>query len=67
MAYNSTKHGRAEYGRYMQIPQTELSAIIEELDERDLDILVTIGAGDIDQLVGPIKIMLSTKYEISES
>lgn len=41
--------------------------VIEELDERDLDILVTIGAGDIDQLVGPIKILLSTKYEISEN
>ena len=39
--------------------------MIEELDERDLDVLVTIGAGDIDQLVEPIKIMLSTKYEIS--
>jgi len=39
--------------------------MIEEVDERDLDILVTIGAGDIDQLVEPIKIMLSTKHEIS--
>ncbi len=41
--------------------------VIEELDERDLDIIVTIGAGDIDQLVEPIKILLSTKYEISEN
>jgi UDP-N-acetylmuramate--alanine ligase len=41
--------------------------VIEELDQKDLDILVTIGAGDIDQLVEPIKILLSTKYEISEN
>ncbi len=41
--------------------------VIEELDAKDLDILVTIGAGDIDQLVEPIKILLSTKYEISEN
>jgi UDP-N-acetylmuramate--alanine ligase len=41
--------------------------VIEELDGKDLDILVTIGAGDIDQLVEPIKILLSTKYEISEN
>jgi UDP-N-acetylmuramate--alanine ligase len=41
--------------------------VIEELDERDLDILITIGAGDIDQLVEPIKILLSTKYEISQN
>jgi len=39
--------------------------LIEELDTRDLDILVTVGAGDIDQVVEPIKIMLTTKYEIS--
>jgi len=39
--------------------------LLEEIDKRDLDILVTIGAGDIDQIVGPIKIMLSTKYEIT--
>ena len=39
--------------------------IIEEIDKRDLDILVTIGAGDIDQIVEPLRIMLSTKYEIT--
>jgi hypothetical protein len=27
--YNSCKHGRAEYGHYMQIPNGELSAILE--------------------------------------
>lgn len=39
--------------------------LIEEIDIRDLDILVTIGAGDIDQVVEPLKKMLSTKYEIT--
>jgi UDP-N-acetylmuramate--alanine ligase len=43
------------------------AAIIEELSSRDLDILITIGAGDIDQMVDPIKTMLTTKYEISEN
>jgi UDP-N-acetylmuramate--alanine ligase len=41
--------------------------ILKELNKRSPDILVTVGAGDIDQLVEPIKIMLSTKYEISEN
>lgn len=52
----------------MQIEKKSLCSkvdVIEELDERDLDVIVTIGAGDIDQLVEPIKILLSTKYEIS--
>jgi UDP-N-acetylmuramate--alanine ligase len=40
--------------------------LIEELYNRDLEILITVGAGDIDQLVEPIKIMLKTKYEVSE-
>ena len=39
--------------------------LIEKLKHSDLDVLVTVGAGDIDQLVEPIKTMLSTKYEIS--
>lgn len=41
--------------------------LIEELNKRELEVLVTVGAGDIDQLVEPIKMMLRTKYEISES
>ena len=39
--------------------------IIEEIDKRDLEVLVTIGAGDIDQIVEPLKKMLSIKYEIT--
>ena len=35
------------------------------LKERDLEVLVTIGAGDIDQLVLPVKKLLMEKYEIS--
>jgi len=54
----------------MQINDKSLCSkvdLIEELDAKDLDILVTIGAGDIDQMVEPIKIMLTTKYEVSEN
>jgi len=40
--------------------------LIEDLKTMNLDILVTVGAGDIDQLVEPIKVMLTTKYEIPE-
>jgi UDP-N-acetylmuramate--alanine ligase len=39
--------------------------MMEEIDQRELDILVTIGAGDIDQVVEPIKKMLLTKNEIT--
>lgn len=41
--------------------------LIELLSSNDLEVLVTIGAGDIDKLINPIKIMLETKYEISKS
>ena len=30
MPYDPTKHGRADYGKFMQIPESSLSAIIEE-------------------------------------
>lgn len=39
--------------------------LLQVLRERDIDVLVTIGAGDIDQLVIPIKKLLIDKYEIS--
>lgn len=41
------------------------SDLMEEITGRSLEVLVTVGAGDIDQLVEPLKTMLSTKYEIS--
>jgi UDP-N-acetylmuramate--alanine ligase len=39
--------------------------LIKILEKRDIEVLVTIGAGDIDQLVLPIKTFLKEKYEIS--
>jgi UDP-N-acetylmuramate--alanine ligase len=37
--------------------------LTEELASRPLDILLSLGAGDIDQLVEPIEHLLKTKYE----
>jgi UDP-N-acetylmuramate--alanine ligase len=34
--------------------------------EKDLEVLATVGAGDIDQLVEPIKNMLTKKYELEK-
>jgi hypothetical protein len=33
MSYNTTKHGRAEYGSFMQVPSGVLSSIEQEMDE----------------------------------
>jgi UDP-N-acetylmuramate--alanine ligase len=38
--------------------------LMEKLKEVDVDVIVTVGAGDIDTFVEPIKKMLTTKYEI---
>ncbi|MBS0000089.1 MAG: UDP-N-acetylmuramate--L-alanine ligase [Cyclobacteriaceae bacterium] len=38
--------------------------LFELLKQRDVEVLVTIGAGDIDQLVLPIMNLLKEKYEI---
>jgi UDP-N-acetylmuramate--alanine ligase len=37
--------------------------LMEKLDVLDIDVLATVGAGDIDTFVRPIKEMLMTKYE----
>src|SRR5688572_5628015 len=37
--------------------------LMEKLDAMDIDVLATVGAGDIDTFVQPIKNMLMTKYE----
>jgi len=34
------------------------------LEGIDADVIVTVGAGDIDTFVGPIKNMLKVKYEV---
>lgn len=36
MAYNPDKHGRAEYGRFMQIPESILSGMVEGIENGDL-------------------------------
>lgn len=40
------------------------SDLMEKLEKLDIDILATIGAGDIDTFVEPIKDMLQKKYEV---
>ena len=37
--------------------------LMEKLNAMDIDVLATVGAGDIDTFVQPIKTMLMTKYE----
>lgn len=37
--------------------------LMETLDKLDIDVLATVGAGDIDTFVQPIKNMLNKKYE----
>lgn len=37
--------------------------LMEKLDTLDIDVLATVGAGDIDTFVQPIKNMLNKKYE----
>jgi len=37
--------------------------LISKLDNRELDILVTIGAGDIDKMVLPLKEYITSRYE----
>ena len=38
--------------------------LMEKLGKLDIEILATIGAGDIDTFVEPIKDMLQKKYEV---
>ncbi len=38
--------------------------LMEKLSNTDLDVVVTVGAGDIDTFVQPIKKLLTEKYEI---
>jgi UDP-N-acetylmuramate--alanine ligase len=37
--------------------------VIQKLEENELELVATVGAGDIDTLVDPIKIMLMNRYE----
>jgi UDP-N-acetylmuramate--alanine ligase len=39
--------------------------LLEELKKRDAEVILTLGAGDIDQLVGPINEMLIRKFKLS--
>jgi UDP-N-acetylmuramate--alanine ligase len=36
--------------------------LMDELGRRDLDVVLTLGAGDIDQLVAPIERLLNERY-----
>jgi UDP-N-acetylmuramate--alanine ligase len=36
---------------------------MEKLSSAEIDVIVTVGAGDIDTFVQPIKKMLTDKYE----
>ncbi|MBL7857763.1 MAG: UDP-N-acetylmuramate--L-alanine ligase [Cyclobacteriaceae bacterium] len=45
----------------MRCTKTDL---MQKLENLDIDVLVTIGAGDIDTFVEPIKNWLNTRYEI---
>lgn len=46
--------------RKMQCSKEDL---MQKLQELDVEVIATVGAGDIDTFVGPIKKMLSAKYE----
>jgi UDP-N-acetylmuramate--alanine ligase len=43
--------------------RTSKTELMEKLEKMELDVVVTIGAGDIDTFVEPIKKLLQTKYE----
>ncbi len=38
--------------------------VVEKLKNTDIEVIVTVGAGDIDMLVDPIKEMIKEKYEV---
>ena len=40
------------------------SNLMEKLEKIDVDVVATVGAGDIDTFVEPIKNMLKKKYEV---
>jgi UDP-N-acetylmuramate--alanine ligase len=43
--------------------RTGKADLMEKLDKINIDVLATVGAGDIDTFIGPIKDMLTKKYE----
>ena len=40
------------------------SELLDVISKRDIDVLMTVGAGDIDKLVEPIAEMLKTRYSV---
>ena len=40
------------------------SDVMQKLENINVEVLVTIGAGDIDTFIEPIKVMLNKKYEV---
>ncbi len=41
-----------------------LENIVEEIRNTDIEVLVTLGAGNIDRIVAPLKLMLKEKYNV---
>lgn len=41
-----------------------LEKIVDEIRQREIDTLVTLGAGNIDRIVEPLKLMLKKKYNV---
>ena len=39
------------------------TSLMDELARRDLDVVLTLGAGDIDQLVAPIERLINERYK----
>ena len=37
--------------------------LMQKLESMDLDVVATVGAGDIDTFIEPIKVMLTKRYE----
>lgn len=44
--------------------RTGKAELMETLGKLDIDVIATVGAGDIDTFIGPIKEMLTKRYEV---
>jgi UDP-N-acetylmuramate--alanine ligase len=44
--------------------RTSKSELLEKLKALDVEVLATVGAGDIDTFVNPIKKLITDKYAI---
>ena len=44
--------------------RTSKKDLLEKLDALDVEVLATVGAGDIDTFVNPIKKLITEKYAV---